>query len=122
MHRILIIDDSDLIRAYVKVGLKKFGYDVTVMENASAALKVLQEEKELPGLVFVDVNMPNMNGYVFTRMLKNSIKFKLIPVVFITSNNSQWDKDHAKACGASEFIVKPFTVEALLVIVKKYIF
>jgi CheY-like chemotaxis protein len=121
MEKVLVIDDSELIRAYVRVGLKKLGVDITAMDNASVALLALKDGQALPSLIFVDINMPGLNGYAFTRSLKNDLRFKLIPVIFITANDSQWDKDHAKGCGAADYITKPFTVPAIMEIIRRYI-
>ena len=121
MEQILVVDDSHLIRSFVKMGLKKYGFDALLFEDASKAYRALGEEKgPMPRLIFADVDMPKITGYSFVRMLKSDPRTKYIPIVMVTSNNTEWDRKHAKECGVVDFVVKPFPIETLITIVKRH--
>ncbi|MBN1622120.1 MAG: response regulator [Endomicrobiales bacterium] len=118
--QVIVIDDSMLIRAYVSVNLSKFGYEVIPFADATEALVTIRKSKKPPDIMFVDINMPKLNGYAFCKIMKEDKKFANIPIVFITSYNTDWDREHAKQCGANGFIAKPFPIEKLLDSIKQF--
>jgi CheY-like chemotaxis protein len=75
--------------------------------NGSDALKILEELDEKPKLIFLDLNMPVMNGWDCLKKLKNNPEFQDIPVIMISTSSHQKDIETASALGAICYLVKP---------------
>jgi len=107
--RVLVADDSRVMRQIVIRTLRQAGYDweITEAANGAAALDIAQAED--PDLVLSDWNMPEMNGIELLRaMRQHGID---IPLGFVTSEGSAEMREQADAAGALFLIAKPFTAE-----------
>jgi two-component system chemotaxis response regulator CheY len=104
--RILVIDDSALVRLYYRDVLEKSGFEVEQALNGVEAMeKVLVERFDL---AIVDVNMPRMDGLSFLRSLRSSAaEMAMLPVLVITTESGQQDIGEARAAGANFYLVKP---------------
>jgi two-component system, chemotaxis family, chemotaxis protein CheY len=111
--RILIVDDSSLVRLYYRDALEKAGYDVEQAINGIEAMeKVLAQAFDL---VIVDVNMPRMDGISFLRALRRSTPdVARLPALMITTEAGAQDIEHARAAGANFYLVKPVSEADLL--------
>jgi CheY-like chemotaxis protein len=109
----MVVDDSDSILQVMKALLEKLGYEAMLFPDASSALRHLKAGNDLPYLILADITMPKIDGYSFCRAVKMAPNSKLIPIIFVTSLSSDWDKKHGKECGASGFITKPIDLEKL---------
>jgi len=111
--RILIVDDSSLVRLYYRGILEKAGFDVEQAINGIEAMeKVLAQTFEL---VIVDVNMPRMDGFSFVRALRLSTPtVAAIPTLVITTEADQQDREDARVAGANFYLVKPVSEADLL--------
>jgi twitching motility two-component system response regulator PilH len=119
MGTILIADDSLAELQIFRQALQPTGHSiVTVMDGEAAEQKVHSEKIDL---VILDVIMPKKNGFQVCRDIKNSDKFKNIPVIMVTSKDQESDKFWGMKQGANEYLTKPFRPEDLLQAVKKYI-
>lgn len=118
MKKILIIDDEKNILLTLEVLLKKEKFKVLEATNGIDGLKIAQEE--IPGLILLDVILPGMNGYLVCEALKQNIKTKDIPVVFISAKSQDKDIKKAFEMGAADYVVKPFTHKKIKKIIKKY--
>src|SRR3954471_1202123 len=78
-------------------------------------------DMERPNLILLDVVMPQRNGFQACRELKGNAEYGRIPIVLVTSKNSDSDKFWAQQQGADGFVVKPFTREQLLGAVQKFV-
>jgi two-component system chemotaxis response regulator CheY len=111
--RILIVDDSSLMRLYYRTALEKAGYEVEQAANGAEAL-----EKALAAafaLAIVDVNMPGVDGFSFLRALRRSAaEAASLPALMVTTEASQQDRFDARDAGASFYLVKPVAEEELL--------
>ncbi len=116
ISNILIVDDSQVERTRLKSLLSKEGFRITTAENG--ALGVEAAKKELPDLILMDVNMPELDGFAATRALRNEESTKHIPVVLVTVKDQKADKAWGKMLGAKGYITKPYTDEEVLSIVK----
>ncbi len=112
----LVVDDSLTIRIYHSSLLKSFGYEVDTAENGLEALEMAMKRKY--DLVLSDINMPVMDGFEFVRKLRKLDEYKYIPVVFITTLDSEEDKRRALMSGGTLYIVKPINLEVLEKILK----
>lgn len=103
--KVLIVDDSDIIRKVMKTFFEDFNIEVVTCNNGLLGIKNTLEEK--PDFVFLDLNMPGMNGFDTLKVVKSMEQTKHIPVVVITSLNNQKDIDDLMAMGASKVLFKP---------------
>ncbi len=110
--KILIIDDSMIMRKIIKSHLAKIGYlDVIEAPNGKEGLKKLSEEKI--DLIFCDWNMPEMNGLQFVQAIKEKETYQNIPIIMLTTVTTQDEVLAALKAGANSYITKPFKPENL---------
>jgi len=115
----LIVDDSASMRQLVSFSIKDAGFDVVQAENGKDALSKLNGTKV--DMVITDLNMPEMDGIELIRQLRARPEFKFTPVVMLTTESQEAKKQEGKTAGASGWIVKPFSPEKLLEVVKKFV-
>ena len=104
--RILVVDNSSLVRLYYRNALETAGFEVEQAINGIEAMeKVLAQAFDL---VIVDVNMPRMDGFSFLRALRRSApEVATLPALIITTEAGEQDIDDARAAGANFYLVKP---------------
>ena len=111
--RILIVDDSSLVRLYYRNILERAGFEVEQAINGIEAIERVQAQAF--NLVVVDVNMPKMDGYSFLRALRRSApSVATLPALVITTESSQHDLEDARSAGANFYLVKPVSEADLL--------
>lgn len=111
IKKVLVVDDSLTIRVYHTSLLKSFGFEVDTAENGMEALEKAMNNKY--DLILSDINMPVMDGYEFVRKLRKLDNYKLTPVVFVTTLDSEEDKKKGFMAGATLYIVKPIDTEVM---------
>lgn len=116
--KVLIIDDDHSIRNMLSIVLKNEGYEVIAVESAIVALKKLK--KETVDLIISDIKMPEISGIELLRKVK-SIDQE-IPVIMITGFASTNDAVEAMKLGAEDYIIKPFNLDELKIIINKSIY
>jgi two-component system chemotaxis response regulator CheY len=110
--RIITVDDSPSVRKMVEFSLKSKGY---VMGSAGDGIEALELMRQEPfDAVILDVNMPRMNGLEFLENIKHDENLAAIPVIMLTTEGQDEDRDKAMALGATAYIVKPFKPSQLL--------
>ena len=117
--KVLAVDDSATIRTSISFVLKEAGYEVVEAVDGVDGLAKAKDDKF--NLVITDINMPNMDGIELTKNLRATEGYKFTPIIALTTENQASKMDEGKAAGATGWIVKPFTSEKLLAIVKKII-
>jgi two-component system chemotaxis response regulator CheY len=115
---ILIVDDSESIRAVVGMALRSEGYNVIVGEDGQHGLELLLENDTI-NLIISDLNMPRMDGISFLKEVRKLERFKYLPILILTTESQESKKLEAKNSGATGWIIKPFVKEKLLAVVKK---
>jgi len=103
--RVLVVDDSSLVRLYCRNSLEGAGFEVDQAINGLEAM-----EKMLAGsfdLAIVDVNMPAMDGLSFVRKLRRTAEIASVPVLIVSTEAAQQDAADARAAGANFYLVKP---------------
>lgn len=113
---ILTVDDSASIRQMVSMTLKKAGYTVIEAVDGKDGLAKLTPEV---GMIFTDLNMPNLNGIDFIKQVRAKAGYKFTPIVMLTTESQDAKKQEGKSAGATGWIVKPFKPEQLLAVVQK---
>ncbi len=115
--RILIADDSGSIRQMLSFVLTEAGFEVKAAEDGQEALNIAPGFA--PHLVITDLNMPNINGIELVKSLRGLPSFKFIPILVLTTEGQEENKQAGRAAGATGWLVKPFLPEKLLAVVKK---
>lgn len=110
--KILIVDDDQLMQKLLEYIIKKAGYQVSVADNGSNAIKIVKRDK--PDLIISDVEMPKMNGLELCQKLKENIDTKVIPIILITNNTQIQDKIIGFRSGADDYFMKPLHLKNLL--------
>jgi two-component system, chemotaxis family, chemotaxis protein CheY len=114
-NKILVVDDSLLVRKQVGTALTNAGYAVIEAADGAEALEKLKLHADV-SLVVCDVNMPRMNGIEFLQHVR-----KDVPVVMLTTEGQPEIVQRAKELGAKGWILKPFKPDHLLAAAKKLI-
>ncbi len=109
---ILIVEDNQADRARLEKLLSEAGYLVSSAENGTDAIAAAKSSK--PDAIFMDVNMPGVDGFAATRALRDDAKTKDIPVVLVTCKDQKADKAWGQMLGAKGYITKPYTDEQIL--------
>lgn len=109
--KVLIVDDSKVMRMVIKKGLMQAGLTCDVVEAGDGKEGLAQAIAENPGLVLSDWNMPNMTGY---EMLVEIRKVNAtVPIIMITTEGAEDKISEAMSAGANGYICKPFTPDML---------
>lgn len=114
--RVLIIDDSENIRATLKLTLEFRGYEVEEACDGKAGLEMLEQNRY--DMVFCDLAMPVMNGEEVIRKLRREMGNTELPVVVISAEERD-AKNRALTLGATDFIDKPFYPEQIFEMAEK---
>lgn len=117
MARILSVDDSLTIRSIVQKTLEEEGHEVVTVNDGVQAMAFARENGV--DLVLSDINMPNMNGISLVSKLRRLDEYADIPIIMLTTEDSDFKKSKAKNFGASGWLQKPFTPERLVSAVQK---
>ncbi|MFW7381826.1 MAG: chemotaxis response regulator CheY [Oligoflexus sp.] len=111
--KILVVDDFPTMRRIVKTLLKQNGFHNFVdAENGEQAYRILQEHGDFE-MIISDWNMPNMTGLEFLKTVRADAKFKHLPFLMVTAEAEKENIIEAVKAGVSNYIVKPFTGQAL---------
>ncbi|HEX2914196.1 MAG TPA: Hpt domain-containing protein [Chloroflexia bacterium] len=112
---IQVVDDSLSIRKVLTAALEKAGFRVRTSKDGQEALEAVQQVP--PDLILMDIEMPRMDGYELTALLKSRESLRHIPVVMLTSRAGPKHRSKAEEVGADGFLIKPYREDELLQIV-----
>ncbi len=119
-RRVLLVEDNIVNQRVARAMLEKVGCDVSVAENGLEALEVLASESV--ELVFMDCQMPKMNGYDATRALRQlDGESAQVPVVAMTANAGPHEKAHCFDVGMNDFLGKPVKLRELIAVTAKWL-
>ncbi|MEO1233123.1 MAG: response regulator [Myxococcota bacterium] len=110
--RALVIDDSSAMRRLLGGMLADLGFEVTESEHGADALERL-EAQGAPDLVLVDWNMPVMNGLDFVKAVRAQPKYDGMRLMMVTTETGAEEMTMALEAGADEYVMKPFTRDAI---------
>src|SRR3989338_3916148 len=117
--KVMVVDDEQHVLKVVGDMLADGGFQVLSCNSAKQALQLADQSK--PDIIFLDILMPETNGYEFCRTLRQREKQNFTPVIFLTGLSTEQDKAQAFAAGASDFLSKPVTRDMLLKTAQKHI-
>lgn len=116
--KILVVDDSSTMRMLVKMSLKTFkDYDVFEANDGVGAIESCSNVNF--DLIITDLNMPEMNGFDFIKYIRKNPHYKEVPIIVLTTEGRDDDKNQAMELGATEYIVKPFQPNQIIQLVQK---
>jgi len=112
-YKVLIVEDSPTMRQLISFALKRLrGIRIIEASDGVDGLKKLSTEKF--DLIFTDINMPIMDGLKLVSLVRNDANYKSTPIVVITTEGAQEDRERALALGANDYITKPIQANRIL--------
>lgn len=118
VKKVLVVEDSPTDLANIRGIVSDAGCVAVTATNGVEALALAKSER--PDLIFMDIIMPDMDGYEACRKLSGDGDTKDIPVVFVTSKDQKADRIWAQMQGGRDLIAKPFTAEQIVDQLKAY--
>jgi len=119
---ILVVDDSPTMRGMVTHALSEAGFETKEAENGKDALiklTMMEEGGTKPDVIVTDINMPEMDGIELVKEIRKLSAFKHVPVLVLTTDNTDEKKEVGRAAGATGWLVKPFDSELILKVIRK---
>jgi twitching motility two-component system response regulator PilH len=111
LRKVLCVDDVKADLMNIEKIVAAHGAIVITATNGREA--VAKARTDMPDLIFLDVNMPEMDGFAATRELKKDAATKSIPIILVTSKSQKADRLWAQMQGATGFVSKPYTAEQI---------
>lgn len=115
--KIMIVDDEFFISRSLAFMLEKEGYECITANDGDEALKLVAQEK--PNIMFLDINMPNKNGYEVCAEIKNNPETKNIVVIMLTAKGQVEFEDKGFEAGADDFLLKPYDPNLIIAMINK---
>jgi len=118
-HRVLLVEDNQVNQMVAKTILKKLGYEVSIAHNGQKALDIIGNGDF--DIILMDCHMPVMDGYEATRHIRLDPRFDNLPIVAVTANVMQGDKERCMNCGMNDYLTKPYEKKALALLLEKWL-
>ena len=116
-YNVLIVEDSPTMRQLIAFALKRIrGVRIVEANDGVDGLKKLSSERF--DLILTDINMPIMDGLKLVSLVRNDGNYRTIPIVVITTEGAQEDRERALALGANDYITKPIQPTKILDVAK----
>jgi len=112
MAKILVVDDAKVMREMVQASLVTQNHEIITAEDGVEALAIARTMSV--DLILSDINMPNMNGISLVSKLRLLDEYKDIPIIMLTTEDSDFKKDKAKRMGANGWLQKPIDPARLI--------
>ena len=109
MSKIFIVEDEKTIRDELSIFLSRYGYQIEAPDNFENVIENIKESKA--DLILLDINLPIFDGYYICREVR---KFSEIPIIVVTSRDSDIDELMSMNLGADDFVTKPYNTQILL--------
>jgi len=116
--KILLVEDNELNQELAQDLLQKNGLEVTLANNGLEALEMV--ESEVFDAVLMDCQMPVMDGYEATRKIRENMKYQNLPILAMTANTMEGDKEKALEAGMNDHIAKPIDPDTMLMTIAKW--
>ncbi len=112
LNKVLVVDDSPADLKNIRDIVMEAGFSVISATNGKEAIEKAKMEK--PGLIFMDIIMPDMDGFATCRALAGNGETKSIPVIFVTSKNQKADRLWAQMQGGKGYVTKPYAADEIV--------
>lgn len=116
---VLVVDDSATVRAFMRIKLSPFNFDVDFAESGEEAVQMARRKPYT--CIFLDIMMPGIDGYEVCKRIKGNSSTKKTAVVMLTSKSSMIDKLRANWSGCDAFLSKPVAEDDLLATIAKFL-
>lgn len=113
MQRILIVEDSATMRSLLVSTLESLELPLRITQAASGFEALRSLPRDEFDLIVTDINMPDINGLELVSFVKRNAAFRAIPLVIVSTEGSERDREKGLELGADAYLVKPFDPEAL---------
>lgn len=117
MPTVLLVDDARTIQMTVGMMLSRAGFEVVTASDGREALTLLGDLR--PDLIITDLNMPQMDGMTLVKEVRALPRFSRTPILLLTTENRPERRAEAKEAGATGWLHKPITTEALTQVVDR---
>jgi chemosensory pili system protein ChpA (sensor histidine kinase/response regulator) len=118
-YTVMVVDDSVTVRKVSQRFLAREGYQVVLAKDGVDALRQLQDV--MPDVMLVDIEMPRMDGYDFTRAIRADQRLKHIPIIMITSRTADKHRNYALSLGVNAYMGKPYSESDLAETIKSFV-
>lgn len=116
--KVLVVDDSATMRQLIVFALNRIpGLQIEEAGDGIAALKKLSAETF--DLLLTDINMPIMDGLKLVSLIRNDPQYKSMPIIVVTTEGAQLDRERAIAIGANEYITKPIQTARIVEVARQ---
>lgn len=116
---ILYVEDNPENRLLIRRVLQAEGYQIVEAENAACALEMLLTQQ--PDLILMDINLPEIDGYILTNQIKCLAGMDNVPIIALTANVMKGDRERTLQAGCDGYIQKPVDVDTLPVQIHDYL-
>ncbi|MDQ1706854.1 MAG: hypothetical protein QOJ88_65 [Pyrinomonadaceae bacterium] len=113
---VLIVEDSDDARYFMRLSLEQMGYIIIEAENGARAVEVAQTER--PDIILMDLSLPIMDGITATEKIRASEGLATVPIVAVTAHQETDFRAGAKAAGFDAYVTKPIDIDFLSDLIK----
>ncbi len=113
MYKVMVVEDSPMTRQLITFALKRLP-DIRITESTNGMEAFKKLSSETFDLILTDVNMPGMDGLKLIEFLRKEPKYKETPIIVITTESAEEDKNKAMAIGATAYLPKPIQTQELL--------
>jgi CheY-like chemotaxis protein len=118
--RILVVEDNEINRMVTKDLLEQVGAEARFAENGVEGVRAVMDEGPFDG-VLMDVQMPRMDGYTATRLIRANPAFADLPIIALTANALEGDRDAAFRAGMNDYIAKPVDPDQALLTLSRWV-
>lgn len=118
---VLVVDDSPTVVKFVSFSLKNKGYTVITACDGMDAIEKISRADAGVDLVITDLNMPNLDGYGLIGTLRQNENFSSTPIIILSSEDGEDDRERGMQAGATSYLVKPFRSNVLLEEVTRFL-
>ncbi len=111
--KILLIEDDliEVMKLNRTISSLDLPHQIVEAKNGEEALEIMNKKENLPDIIFLDLNMPKMNGIEFLTILKNDETLKYVPTIILTTSSNQKDMLDCYKIGIAGYIIKPLKYE-----------
>ena len=117
--RILVVEDQADDRQIIRDVLAGTDYEITEAEDGEQALAAVAKQR--PDLILMEIQLPIMDGYAATRLIKTDPALRSIPIIAVTAYAPSEEQQKARAAGCDDFVPKPYSPHQLLAKIRNYL-
>jgi len=119
-RKVLVVEDNEVNQELVKRILEQQGFQVEIANDGIEAIERLKEDQDY-GLVLMDIQMPNLDGYEATKKIRKNPALALIPIIALTADAMKGTREKVEQAGMNDYITKPIDTEKLFFAIHKWI-